>query len=90
MDLSINFFNATFTFPSMSFPSLSVEEKVTYFAQSQYSDFLACDAFNNLAFSTSLLISKNCFYVSLGLKLTTRFSLSFTVFFRPVAGSVMT
>ena len=69
-------FIITFTFLSVSFPFLSVEEKVTYLAQSPYSDFFACEAFNNVAFSTSLFISKICFCASFGLKLTTRFSLS--------------
>jgi hypothetical protein len=47
----------TFTLPSVSLPFLSAAVKMTYFAESPYSDFLACEAFRSLAFSTSLLIS---------------------------------
>ena len=75
-------FIVTLIFPFVSFPFLSVVVKITYFAESPYSERFACEAFSSFAFSTSLLISYICFLASLGLKVTILFSviLNFLIF----------
>ena len=75
-------FIVTLIFPFVSFPFLSVVVKITYFAESPYSERFACEAFSSFAFPTSLLISYICFLASLGLKVTILFSviLNFLIF----------
>ena len=78
----------TLTFPFVSFPFLSVVVKITYFAESPYSERFACEAFSSFAFSTSLLISYICFLASLGLKVTILFSVILNFLIFPVSESL--
>lgn len=77
-----------FTLSSVSFP-FEVDLKVTYFALSPYSFFFASDTDRPLAFSTSLFISYLRFLASVGLYVTTLFSLMFTFFFFPLSSVYM-
>jgi len=62
--------------------------KITYFAESPYSEHFACEAFSSFAFSTSLLISYICFLASLGLKVTILFSVILNFLIFPVSESL--
>ena len=81
-------FIVTLIFPFVSFPLLSVVVKITYFAESPYSERFACEAFSSFAFSTSLLISYICFLASLGLKVTILFSVILNFLIFPVSESL--
>ena len=81
-------FIVTLIFPFVSFPFLSVVVKITYFAESPYSERFACEAFSSFAFSTSLLISYICFLASLGLKVTILFSVILNFLIFPVSESL--
>ena len=81
-------FIVTLIFPFVSFPFLSVVVKITYFAESPYSELFAREAFSSFAFSTSLLISYICFLASLGLKVTILFSVILNFLIFPVSESL--
>ena len=81
-------FIVTLIFPFVLFPFLSVVVKITYFAESPYSERFACEAFSSFAFSTSLLISYICFLASLGLKVTILFSVILNFLIFPVSESL--